>query len=315
MNLTRRQAIQAGTVALAAGALPGCRLTQEAGGRFKGDIDAHAHIWSDDLDAYPLGAWASRQDMKPPTFTDNQFLQIMNRHGVDRAVLIQHAPLHGYDNTYILDCARKRPGIFSVVAMINERTPDLKQRLRELRDQGARGIRIGPTKHADRTLNADPPNWLRATGMQLLWKHAAELGVAVCPLLGPNFLPSLDPMCERHPDTVCVIDHLGHIDMDKPDTVASLTRLARHPRVYVKVSGFYKFGDKQAPYHDLAPMVRRLVDAFGTQRLMWASDCPYQLNNGNNYADAIALIRSGLDELSADERRAILRDTAARVFF
>ena len=313
---TRRELIQAGAATLAAASLPGCASTGRTDDATRaGYIDAHTHVWSDDLTRYPLGAWAKPADMKPPTFTADEFLAVARPHGVTRAVLIQHAPLHGYDNSYILDCARENPGVFSVVAMINERTPLLLQRLRNLRNAGARGIRIGPTKHADRTLNIDPPNWLKAKSMQALWKHAAKLNVAVCPLIGPGFLASLDPMCEQNPDTVCVIDHFAHIDMAKPDTVAALTRLARHRNVYVKVSGFYKFADKRAPYSDLVPMVRRMIDAFTPQRLMWASDCPYQLNNGNNHADAVALIRDELDDVSTADRNAILRDTAAKVFF
>lgn len=316
MQINRRQALQLGAATLAATPLVGCSVFQRSGDKFPGDIDAHSHVWSNDLERYPLGPWATPADMKPKTFMAKELIAIMQPNSVDRAVLIQHAPLHGYDNSYILDCARKSPGVFSVVAMINERTPHLKERLRELRDEGARGIRIGPTKHADRTLNVDPPNWLKSPGQQALWRHAAELGVAVCPLLGPEFLPTLDPMCAQFPDTVCVIDHFGHIDLDKPETVESLTRLARHRNVFVKVSAFYKFGDQQAPYDDVVgPMVMRMVEAFGADRLMWASDCPYQLNGNNNYADALALIRSGLRGLTEPQRKAILRGTAERVFF
>jgi len=317
MQFTRRKMMQFGGAALASAVLPGCASLRSSSRRQPGEgiIDAHAHVWSDDLAKYPLGPWATKDAMRPATFTADELMDIVEPHGVDRVVLIQHAPLHGYDNSYILDCAKERPGVFSVVAMINERAPDLKERLRDLRDQGARGIRIGPTKHADRTLNVDPPNWLKAPGMQLLWHHAAELGVAVCPLLGPDFLDSLDPMCEQYPDTTVVIDHFGHVDMTKPETVASLTRLARHRNVHVKVSGFYKFGNKQAPYDGLTPMIHLLVDAFGADRLMWASDLPYQLNNGNNYVDAVKLMRDGLGFLSSDERAALLRGTAARVFF
>ena len=314
MPLNRRQTLQLGAAALAIRVLPGC---QSAGLQAKGGtgyIDAHAHVWSDDLDKYPLGSWATKADMKPRTFTADELLAIVKPHGVDRVVLIQHAPLHGYDNSYILDCARENPGTFSVVAMIDERLPDLKERLRDLRNEGARGIRIGPTKHADRTLNADPPNWLKAPGQQLLWKHAAELGVAVCPLLGPKFLPTLDPMCEQFPDTTVVIDHFGHIDMSKPETVVSLTRLARHPNVYVKVSAFYKFGDKKAPYDDVEPMIKRMDDAFGSHRLMWASDLPYQLNPGNNYEDAIGLMKQ-LSGMSARYAAPMLSGTAGKVFF
>jgi len=201
------------------------------------------------------------------------------------------------------------------VAMIDERLPGIGERLDELVKQGARGVRIGPTKHADRTPNADPPKWPEAAGMVALWKHAAQTGVAICPLVTAEFLPSLDPMCAKHPETICVIDHFGHVDPGKRDTVDALVRLASHRNVYVKVSGFYKFADRKPPYDDLVPMIRSVIDAFGPDRLMWASDCPYQLNDGNTYADAINLVRDGIADLAARERRAILRDTAARIFF
>lgn len=315
MKLTRRQAIQAGAVALTTGTLVSCKRSMSDGGNAPGHIDAHAHVWSDDLANYPLGPWATPAAMKPATFTDDELLATVQPHGIDRVVLIQHAPLHGYDNSYILDCARNRPGTFSVVAMINERTPNLKERLRDLRDQGARGIRIGPTKHADRTLNVDPPNWLNAPGMQLLWQHAAELGVAVCPLLSPDFLPTVEPMCARYPDTTVVIDHFGRIKMGNKEHAQWLTTLAKHKNVYIKVSAFKNFGDKRAPYGDLAPLMRLVIDAFGPERLMWGSDLPYQLNDGNTYGDAVALIRDEMQGLSDTDRAAILHDTAAGVFF
>lgn len=314
MRATRRQFLEAGILVGGAVGL-GSRSHAEAAELFPGAIDAHSHVWSRDLDRYPLGPWAKPADMQPPSFSDEELLALARANGVDRVVLIQHAPLHGYDNSYILDCAKAHPGVFSVVAMIDERLPRVGERLGDLAKQGTRGIRIGPTNHADRTPNADPPKWLEAPGMVALWKEAARLGVAICPLVAAEFLPSLDPMCEKHPETVCVIDHFGHVDPAKPDTVAALVRLARHRNVNVKVSAFYKFADKKPPYDDLVPMIRTMIDAFGPDRLMWASDCPYQLNDGNTYADAINLIRDGMSDLSENDRRALLRDTAARVFF
>jgi len=62
-------------------------------------------------------------------------------------------------------------------------------------------------------------------------------------------------------------------------------------------------------------MIRRLRDTFGPQRLMWATDCPYQVQRGHTYADAIALIRDRLDFLSARDRDWMLRGTAEKVFF
>ena len=48
---------------------------------------------------------------------------------------------------------------------------------------------------------------------------------------------------------------------------------------------------------------------------MWASDCPYQVENGHTYRDSIDLIRSRLDFLSQGDREWMLRKTAERVFF
>lgn len=62
-------------------------------------------------------------------------------------------------------------------------------------------------------------------------------------------------------------------------------------------------------------MIKRLYEAFGPQRLMWASDSPYQLQGGNNYRASISLIRDKLDFISAEDRQWLLAKTAERVFF
>jgi predicted TIM-barrel fold metal-dependent hydrolase len=69
------------------------------------------------------------------------------------------------------------------------------------------------------------------------------------------------------------------------------------------------------PYTDLGPMIRRLLEAYGRQRLMWATDCPYQVQEGHTYAASIDLIRDRLDFLNEEDRRWLLRKTAEKVFF
>ena len=318
-NLLRRDFLQTGVAAIGAIASSSYAWGQEkkpAGKpKFKGWIDAHSHVWTPDTDKFPLGAWNKKSELNPASFTAAELLQIANPLGVDRVVLIQHAPYHGYDNSYILDCAKRYPGVFSVVAMIDERLPNVAGRLKKLKQQGTRGIRIGPTKHADRTLVKDPAKWLESEGQQALWKAASKLNVAICPLINPEFLPSLDVMCVPFPDVTCVIDHFGRVDVGQKEEIKQLTKLARHPNVYVKVSAFYSKGKKAPPHLEVIPMINQVVDAFGPDRLMWGSDCPYQLNNGNNYEDSVALFESRIKGLSKNDREQILRDTAKRVFF
>ena len=46
------------------------------------------------------------------------------------------------------------------------------------------------------------------------------------------------------------------------------------------IIGMTTFG-ASAPYTDLAPMIRELGDAYGAERLMWATDCPFQVMKGH----------------------------------
>ncbi len=62
-------------------------------------------------------------------------------------------------------------------------------------------------------------------------------------------------------------------------------------------------------------MIRHLRDSFGAERLMWATDCPYQVQGNSTYRDSIELVRSRLEFLTADDRVWLLHKTAARVFF
>ena len=315
--MTRRACLLSGALgmAVATGCVQSRPTPANRNASLTGSIDAHSHVWSADVERFPLGPWVTKSEMKPASFTAEQLLEIAKPNGVDRIVLIQHSPYFGYDPAYLLDCCRRYPGVFSVVGMIDERVPDLAPRLQRLVAQGVRGIRINPTIHGDRTPIKNPKEWLTTPGMQALWEVAAQQRVALCPLLSADLLPTLDPMCERFPDTICVIDHFGHVHSSPEDRVGDLLRLARHRQVYVKLSGFYKFGNQMAPYGGLTPLIRRVIDVFGPKRLMWGSDCPYQVQNGNTYADSIGLIRNGLEFTSASDRQAILRDTCERIFF
>lgn len=275
-----------------------------------GDIDAHVHVWTPDVAKYPLADGFEVSQMKPPSFTAEELFAHTQPNGVGRIVLIQMS-YYRYDNRYMLDTMERFPGVFSGVAIVDDSASDPGSTMRDLAAKRVRGFRINPGRTA---VDA----WIGSAGMAKMWETAADEGLAMCPLIGPEALPAIGKMCERFPKTRVVIDHFARIGADgtiRGEQLDSLARLADHPHVHVKTSAFYALGKKQPPYTDLAPMIRRMRDAFGAERLMWASDCPYQVGPGHNYADAIRLVREGLDFLTPEERSAILHDTAERVFF
>jgi len=281
-----------------------------AGDESDGAIDAHVHVWTPETERYPLAAGFRRDEMKPPSFTPEQLFEHARPCGVSRVVLIQMS-FYGFDNSYMLDSMRRFPRVFSGVAVVDDSSGDPPAQMRELAKKGVRGFRIYP-----RNLPVD--GWLNGDGMQSMWKCGAEEGLAMCHLVNPDAVAAIDRNCAKFPDTPVVIDHFARIGVDgaiRQHDLDALCRLARHRKTHVKVSAFYALGAKKAPYLDLIPMIRRLLDAFGPERLMWATDCPYQVQEGHAYADSIALVRDRLDGLSDGDREWLLWKTAEKVYF
>jgi len=276
-----------------------------------GWIDAHVHVWTPDLKSYPIDTSRySVDDMKPASFTPLQLMKECQPSGVDRVVLIQMS-FYNTDNSYMLDVISKHPGVFSGVGIVDHQAVDLTAQIRMLAKAGVRGFRISRR-------GKDAKNWVSDAGMGSLWKTASRSGLSICPLINPTDFDVVDQLCVKYPDTRVVIDHFGRVGISGqivPAELDALCRLARHRNVHVKTSAFYALGKKQPPYKDLRPMLRRVVDAFSPQRLMWASDCPYQVQERHDYESSIALIRDHMDSLSETDRNWILRDTAEKVFF
>jgi predicted TIM-barrel fold metal-dependent hydrolase len=272
-----------------------------------GAIDAHVHVWTNELRPYPRVP--GEQEYRPERFTPSEFLAHAQPNGVTRAVLVQMS-FYGFDNSYMLDSMRAHPGVFSGIAIVDSAAPGPDSAMQALARRGVRGFRIAPGN--------SPRQWLGTPGMAAMWRCGGEHRLAMCVLIDPEMLPAVSSMCDRFPETPVVIDHLARIGVDgklRDSDTRMLCSLAKHRNVYVKLSAFYALGRKQAPYADLAPMIRRVFEDYGPRRLMWASDCPFQVQGGHTYAASIALIKEGLPFLSAEDRAWLLASTAASVFF
>ena len=311
MTLSRRNF---GRVALAGAAMAGaasspqCSLSAESE-PLTDLIDAHVHLWTPDTTMYPLSPNFKKADMQPPSFTAEELFAHCRPAGVARIVLIQMS-FYEYDHSYMLEAMKKHQGVFSGVALIDYQADDVTDQMEALAAQGVRGFRL----HSRGTAK----DWVDDPGMARLWRKAADAGWAVCPLINPTDITYVDALCSKFPDTKVVVDHFarigisGTIDSGQLD---QLCRLSRFSNTHVKTSAFYALGNKSVPYDDLIPMIRRVVDSFGPERLMWASDCPFQVQGNHDYVSSIALIRDRIDFLSASDKQWMLRGTAEKVFF
>ena len=308
MSVSRREALAIGAAVVTAS-------DQNQAAEFSdvGDcpwIDAHSHIWTPDISIFRLAPGVTAEDLVPESFTDDELMTEARRHGVGRVVLIQHTLFHGFDNSYLIDAWRRQPKVFRVVGMVDDLRPKCGTAMKQLLRQGVTGFRISPRKGIT--------NWLQTDGMTEMWQTAAETRQPMCCLIDPDHLTGVDAACQRHPETPVVIDHFARIGADgtiRDSDLRNLCGLARYKYTKVKISAYYALGAKRSPHDELIPMIRRLYDSFGPDRLMWASDCPYQLTAKNTYGSSIALVRDRLDFVSSDDLQNMLRTTAEQTFF
>ena len=308
--MTRRKAIAVGAATVGLAGLKSHAADQSDDASW---IDAHSHVWPPETDRFPLAPGLSKEDLDPPSFTDDELMAIARPEGVRRVVLIQHSLYHAFNNSYLLDVVQRHPQRFRCVGMVDDTRPETGADMKRLLPRGVTGFRITPFIRKQ-----NPDRWLGTPGMQEMWATGAETRQAMCCLIDAEHLPGVDDMCARYADTPVVIDHFARIGADSQmrDTdIRNLCRLARHKHVSVKISAYYALGKKRPPHLELVPMIKRLFETFGPQRLMWASDSPYQIQGENNYAASISLVRDRLDFTSAEDRQWLLRKTAEKVFF
>jgi predicted TIM-barrel fold metal-dependent hydrolase len=145
-----------------------------------------------------------------------------------------------------------------------------------------------------------------------------------------GFAAEMEPMIQRHPELTVIIDHVGvsQHPVSPPQTepwgkLPGLLGLAKYPNVHVKVCGLPLLSEQNYPFDDVWTNFQKIIDAFGHDRLMWASDytrlqganLPFgdqPRRRGVTYADCMTfLLRS--DRISYEDKTKLLGGTLRRV--
>jgi predicted TIM-barrel fold metal-dependent hydrolase len=127
-------------------------------------------------------------------------------------------------------------------------------------------------------------------------------------------MPDLVPLLDKTPDLLTVIDHMADCPVDQPTELEKLIALKRYPKLFVKISHAWSLSKQPYPWTDAQQQIRRLYDAFGPQRLMWATDWPIVENSKATYAQALQLVRDDIPFFNADDKSWILSKTIEKVW-
>jgi L-fuconolactonase len=265
-------------------------------------IDAHVHVASSDRLRFPI----SQTFPRAPKFDApvESLLADMEATAVAQSLLIQPS-LYGFDHAYLLESLRAHSERFLGMALANPADESFAVRLAEMtRAAAITGVRFAPL------IDADLP-WFTADHLASV---IADLDLVVGLLIGPAHFEQAISWITRWPQIRVVIDHVGRPDLGENPTVLceSVARLADLPNVWVKLSALSELSREPYPHRDTGAWARRMLTAFGPERLMWGTDFPFVA--GPAYAASLASLRDVLGAIEPSAWRRIVGGTAAEVF-
>lgn len=290
-----------------------------------GIVDAHHHIWW--LSRTPwlrgpivpriFGDYASLQR----DYTIDEYASDVRPHGVTASVHVQ-ANLGPDDATneiaWVSEAGTTANLINAVVAYADLTAPDVGALLdRQLEYSTLRGIRQQLHWHDNPAFRfaTSPaemlnPDWQR--GFREVAMRDLPFELQIFPEQTLNALQLVDAF----PTATFVLLHAGMLVDRSPEGWAywreAMRQLAARPNVTVKLSGLGTFV-RRCTTTEWRPVIEQTVELFGAQRCMFGSNFPIE-KLWTSYGDLIAVFLDCIAGLDSAERRAVLHDTATRVY-
>jgi predicted TIM-barrel fold metal-dependent hydrolase len=259
-------------------------------------VEWNEHMFSADRARYPFSAQAAYRPPDERLAADPLavYQERMRREAIDAAVLVQPEP-YGDDHRLVLDCLGRDRRHLRVSSLFLPKDPDAPRKLAALvaREPGVVATRFHAHRGKEQYLDS-----FADEGVRNLWRQAAELGLIVELHIGPNYAAQAGEAIRAFPAVPVLIDHLAEPAYGTPEEYADVLALAALPNVYMKLSELQHFAKEAPLYPDALPLTRRVVAAFGPDRLVWGGGTP-------------AIIDAHLPQCSEAERTKVKGGTLA----
>jgi predicted TIM-barrel fold metal-dependent hydrolase len=262
-------------------------------------VDSVVHIWAAASPERPWKPGAQAQRAVP--LGADELLDAMNDAGVDRAVLVPPS-WEGERNDVALAAASRYPDRFAVMGRLDPLGHESPSRLPDLlRQTGMLGLRITAQ------MSAETRSTLSSGQFEWLWRELERLDTPVF-LSVPHAMSGLiDDIALRYPGLRIVLDHIG-LPYGTVDDVAfrdidRILPLGRHPNVAVKWSALPCYTKEPYPYRNLHPHLRKVHNAFGSERIFWGSDLS---RSPISYRENLSMIADEIDWLRPSDKEWIL---------
>lgn len=268
--------------------------------------DAQVHVWAADSPERPWIPGGADYAHSSTPLTADDLLSEMDRVGVHRALLVSPT-WEGDRNDVVITAAEDHPDRLSVIGRFDLRDEGNARLVREWSsDRRVSGIRTVFAKRSE--------SWMRDGSAEWLWPLLAELAMPVM-IYAPYQYSGVEAIAARYPSLKIAICHFGLDtklrDEEIPPQVDALLPLSELPNIAVKATSLPSFYTEPYPYSSLQRELRRVLEAFGPERVFWGSDLS---RLRCDYSDLYRLFTEELDFLSPGDLELIMGDAVCNWF-
>ena len=265
-------------------------------------VDAHQHFWDPARAKYP---WMTDDLARiRRRFGPEDLRPLLAERGVDHTVVVQ-ARSSLEETRELLTLAAATDFVAGVVGWVDLTDPAVGRTLHALQSSAA-GAKLVGIRHQ---VHDEPdPDWLLRGDVRRGLRAVGDAGLAYDLLVRPRELRAAVQTAGEFPEMRFVIDHIAKPPIRGGDDRAWATAMASAGpigNVYCKLSGMITEADWATWRPDaFVPYVRRVVEWFGVDRLMFGSDWPVCLLAGS-YGRVMDALLYCLGDLPVDARAKI----------
>jgi len=264
-------------------------------------VDSHVHVL--DPQRFPYHPNTHYAPAGQELGTPAQLLEVMEAYGTRHALLVGPNSGYGLDNRCLLDTIARGGDRFKGIAVVRNDIPH--DELAALKARGVVGVAWNVTFYGVDHYKDAAPLVEKLADLDMFVdiqvEHAQLL--AFMSLLGKTKVRIL-------------VDHSGRPTVAEgvhQPGFRALLDLAATRRAHVKLSGFVKYSREPSPHDDVRPFLDALVEAYGLEHCLWASDWPYLRAPARvDYGVQLSVAQRLFPDAHA--RRAFMFENAKRLF-
>jgi L-fuconolactonase len=259
-------------------------------------IDAHQHFWNYD----PVrDNWITNEmSVIRKDFLPEDLQPILEENGFDGCIVVQ-VDQSEKETHFLLELANKKDCIKGVVGWVDLQSENIEERLAYFKAfEKLKGFRHILQGEKDRAYMLKP-GFTRGINALKQFNYTYDI------LIFPDQLQHTKKFVESFPDQKFVIDHLAKPYI-KDKKIAGwkedIQQVAQYKNVYCKISGMVtEAGWQSWEEKDFIPYMDVVVNAFGSDRIMYGSDWPVCLLAAG-YNEVVSIVKNYFSSFTQNEQ-------------